>query len=301
MKANQSRTKDKRNDDGEIGIRKQTLDKMLRHKHSADMIALYVFLNYTALWQRTSQPKATVGYIAKGLHWGVNKVRRIKKLLVQRGLIEDLCVTDPKSKRVTGWYVRVAYFHPNCFREGGDQESTLAVSPEVVKWEPNALRANKINALRPNNTHTKRPQGGLSVSEMADRIYEAYPKKEGTSEAKAAIRRALKNVDYETLLSATKRFARHVSCKEYRYIPRPKRWYDGGFYLDKRSLSLPGRTGPQEEEELEEAEREKAEIEDAERHPELPEFLRDCDRAGVEPTLASFKSWLKETGRENDE
>src|SRR5215475_8464946 len=96
----------------EICISKQTLDKLLRHNNSADMIALYVFLNDVGLWQRTNKPRATVGYIAKGLHWGVDKVRRIKGLLVQRGMIENLRSIDPESKKITGWYVRVCYFHP---------------------------------------------------------------------------------------------------------------------------------------------------------------------------------------------
>src|SRR6266581_2528179 len=121
MKPNESKDKSKRNDEGHeiLIIRKQTLDKLLRHKHSDDMIALYMFLSYTALWQRTNQPHATVGFIAKGLHWGVNKVRRIKALLVQRGMIEDLCSIDPQSKRVTGWHIRVSYFHPHENSEGG--------------------------------------------------------------------------------------------------------------------------------------------------------------------------------------
>ena len=169
--------KSKRTGDGnEIRIRKQTLDKLLRHKRSDDMIALYVFLNYTALWQRTNQPRATVGFIAKGLCWGVNKVRRIKSLLAQRGMIEDLCSVDPESKQITGWYVRVCYFHPDYFREGG--KATLTILPRVAKRDPNALRANSRNALRA-TTRNGKPSRVVSSSfsdytEEEVRIIEAY-------------------------------------------------------------------------------------------------------------------------------
>ncbi len=147
MEANKSKTKCKRNDEGdEILIRKQTIDKLLRHKCSDDMIALYVFLSYTALWQRTNQPHATVSFIAKGLSWGVNKVRRIKALLAQRGMIEDLCSVDPQSKQITGWHVRVSYFHPHGFREGGNDKPPSRFRHSVDSRPPNAFRSDNTRA-----------------------------------------------------------------------------------------------------------------------------------------------------------
>ena len=154
MKTNNGTRKGKQKPRDGIFLSKQTLDKLLGHKQSDAMIALYVFLNYTALWQETNQPKATVEFIARGIGWGVNKVREIKSLLVQAGLIEDVCTVDPQSKRITGHYIRVSYFHPHCFGEDG--KATLTVLPRVAKQEANALRANNSNALRPNKLSKER-------------------------------------------------------------------------------------------------------------------------------------------------
>jgi hypothetical protein len=88
-----------------------------------------------ALWQSTNRPHATVEYVAKGLKWGIAKVRNNKRALEALGFIEDIKQTGA-SGRVTGWYVGVKYFHPIDKPEGGESHS--------VDSEPtNALRANK--------------------------------------------------------------------------------------------------------------------------------------------------------------
>ena len=72
---------------GGFYLSKQTLDKLLGHKsgRGADMIALLVFYHYTALWQASDQPHATVAFVAKGLHWGLDKAREIRNLLKEAG------------------------------------------------------------------------------------------------------------------------------------------------------------------------------------------------------------------------
>jgi hypothetical protein len=44
--------------------------------------------------------------------------------------------------------VKLRYFHPTGFQEGGATTSTLLILPPVVKSDPNALRAVSTNALR---------------------------------------------------------------------------------------------------------------------------------------------------------
>jgi hypothetical protein len=129
-----------------VFLSKQTLDTVLRHKsgRAADMIALLAFYHYTALWQRTNQPRANVNYLAKGLRWGCHKVRAIRALLLELNLIEDVRVTDPRTHKVKGWFTRVAFFHPTDF----PAKATLTVFHRVASSTTNALRSNRVNALR---------------------------------------------------------------------------------------------------------------------------------------------------------
>jgi len=138
---------------------------LLTQKNSDETIALVVFLQYHARRQKTNQPKATVGFIAKGLGWGLNKVRRVKKMLKKLDLIEDIQTRDDKGI-VSGHYVKVKYLMNESTLteiervdgllaskstlteiERVDGLSTLTVSPGVVKLNPNALREEEESAL----------------------------------------------------------------------------------------------------------------------------------------------------------
>jgi hypothetical protein len=138
MHDDKSHTKSKRTG---FFLSKQTLDKILRHKRAADMIALLTFYHYTGLWQRTNQPRAAIKFVAKKLRWGEAKARAVKNLLTRSGLIEDLCATDPQTKQITGWYVRLAYFHPLSFDKGGSAKPPSQFFHSVASRYPDALRA----------------------------------------------------------------------------------------------------------------------------------------------------------------
>ena len=71
--------------------------------------ATYTFYYYTAKWQQTNQPKCTTNYVSKGLHWDFRKVRRVKKQLIEFGLIEDARIVDSQTKRVQGYYIKMNY------------------------------------------------------------------------------------------------------------------------------------------------------------------------------------------------
>jgi hypothetical protein len=111
------------------------------------MIALLAFYHYTACWQKTNRPKASVKYVAKGLHWKPDKVRAIKSALRELNLIEDVRVVDPRSRKVKGWYVRLRFFQPT----SADFTYEKPPSPQnqrVDSGVTNALRADTENALR---------------------------------------------------------------------------------------------------------------------------------------------------------
>ena len=137
-------------------LSKQTLDAFWKQKNPAELIGLYCFYYYTAKWQKTNQPKATIAYCAKTLKWGMNKTRKNKQKLIDLNLIEDVRHIDKKSKKVKGWYVKVKYLweketHPISFGEGGEEKTTLPVLPQGGEMGGKCLSANTINALSVNN------------------------------------------------------------------------------------------------------------------------------------------------------
>lgn len=69
-------------------LTKQTLDIFLQQENPSELISLYTFYYYTAKWQKTNQPKCTTEYVSKVLHWSRTKVTKVKKQLIELGLIE---------------------------------------------------------------------------------------------------------------------------------------------------------------------------------------------------------------------
>lgn len=71
----------------------------------------------------------------------------------------------------------------------------------------------------------------------AERIYNAYPKKVSKGPAILAICKALKAVDFDLLLTATKAYARSVKhiqrgSEEWRRVPYPATWFNAQKWLD---------------------------------------------------------------------
>jgi hypothetical protein len=170
-----------------FAISKQTMDDLMKDSTSraGDAIALLAFYNYTALWQDTNQPRATVEYVAKGLHWGLEKVRQIKGDLRALGYIEDIQQRDPKTNRVVGTYVRLKYFHPTEKPKGGEPVhpqdfSTPGKKPEcgpsqtVETKEANALKSDKGNACTPDKgnacTTPRAPREGVYAQSHAESL-----------------------------------------------------------------------------------------------------------------------------------
>jgi hypothetical protein len=128
-------------------LSKQTLDEFLKEDAPGDLIALYCFYYYTAKWQETNQPKASVQYVASGLHWGKDKVIKTKKRLEEIGLISDVRVVDETTKQVKAWYVKLNYIWKT---DTQIPQSQRVAKPESGFQEANALNANNINALSAN-------------------------------------------------------------------------------------------------------------------------------------------------------
>jgi len=149
-----------------IILTKQTMDKFLEYDNAAELIALYTFYYYTAKWQNTNHPKCTSDYVAKGLHWNRNKVIRVKKQLLEFGLIEDIRMIDQETKKVMGHYIKMNYIfkketvdETQCTQKPptgyGVLEASVPKSEGVDFKYTNALSTNNINALSTNNIRKK--------------------------------------------------------------------------------------------------------------------------------------------------
>lgn len=165
-----------------IVLSKAVLNLFLKNENEkpGDLISLYAFYYYTAKWQKTNQPYATIGYVSKGLKIGEHKVRRIKKELIKLGLIEDLQTTDASGK-ITGHYVLVKFIwraetvkqlnHPSENNKGGEK-TTLPENHSVGNGKGNALSFNNKNALSFNNKNItkKKSSPGKILNKKADRV-----------------------------------------------------------------------------------------------------------------------------------
>lgn len=143
-------------------LTKQTLDVFLRQENAAELIALYTFYYYTAKWQQTNQPKCTTDYVAKALHWNRGKVCKVKKQLVEFGLIEDVRIVDHVTKKVQGYYIKMNYIFKKETLEksqctsnpptGNEVQGASVPENEGVAFEyTNALSTNNTNALSTDN------------------------------------------------------------------------------------------------------------------------------------------------------
>lgn len=121
-------------------LSKQTFDLLLKQRNPGDLISLYTFYYYTAKWQRTNQPKASVAYVAKGLHWNKDKVIKVKKQLEELGLIEEIRRVDENTGKVLGWYIRIV--------DLWKVEEPHSSNPESGFQNPNAFSAVNKNAFK---------------------------------------------------------------------------------------------------------------------------------------------------------
>jgi len=69
----------------------------------------------------------------------------------------------------------------------------------------------------------------------AERIYQAYPRKEGHRKAITAILKALKQTSFDCLMEAVQEFARSPAGNRGSYIPHPTTWFNQGRWNDDRS------------------------------------------------------------------
>jgi hypothetical protein len=222
--------------DEPIVLSKFLLDRLLKENEFANLIALYIFYYYTAKWQKTNQPKATMNYVSQGLDWSGEKTKRIKKKLKELGLIEDV-VSKMNSGKIEGHYIKVHFIW------GVNHTTSLASSgkfPPVVNLGVNALSTNNINALSPFKLFSDNPPiiNGSITPKLFDTFWNIYPKKIGKGKAFTAWNKICNKSTKDkpswntikTVLIAQKKSERWV--EQYEYIPHASTWLNEFRWLD---------------------------------------------------------------------
>ncbi len=126
-------------------IFKGTYDLLLKQDEPLGLIALYNFYYYTAVWQKTNQPKATTSYAAYGLKISKTRIRRYKAKLMALGLIEEVVERSEDNSRIKYHFIKVKYYvgNPTRFLKGRK-------SKRVEKDKGNAYNAVKRNTYSDN-------------------------------------------------------------------------------------------------------------------------------------------------------
>ena len=259
-----------------IILTKQTLDIFLQQDNPAELIGLYTFYYYTAKWQNTNQIRCTTSYAANGLHMGEQKIRTLKKQLVDLGLIEDIAVRGNTNK-IEGHYIRVNYVFK---QETVEKYATLAKnhsvenenhgqshtcnfpqcgkSHSVENCETNALSDNNINALSdyksnalsadidimPNSSeNTQEETEKIKTAEIKsefETLWSMYPRKVGKKKAEASYTRARKHgTTFEQVKQGIENYKKQIEVKGTapEYIKHGSTWFGNECWNDEYNFA----------------------------------------------------------------
>lgn len=133
-------------DDEPMVFSKPLSDYLLSQPKAGNLIALYYFYYYTAKWQKTNQPKATTEYVAQGLGWTADSVRKFKSRLIDLKLITNI-VQKSEDGKIIGHFIKLNFIWTKekverILNVVSDGKTTLPKSLRVVFPETNALSSN---------------------------------------------------------------------------------------------------------------------------------------------------------------
>lgn len=129
-----------------LTISREIMDKILKEEECIYILAVYLFLYYTAKWQKTSNVKATNSYIMKGLGIGKDRFIKTKKTMIDLGLISVINRRD-ETGSFSGWYVHVNT--TNIRRLARGPETHLVGKPPSGFGDLPPLEENDPEVLKP--------------------------------------------------------------------------------------------------------------------------------------------------------
>ncbi len=202
-----------------ISIPKATVDLLLKQDEPAGLMSLYLFYYYTAIWQKTNQPRATTAYVAEGLKISVMRVRRYKSVLLELGLIKEVIVRSKDNKHIAHHFINVTFYksYPTRFAKGTKRN-------RVEKGKGNAYSTNKRNAYSNNKKKllvTAQNRDGLISSKKRSFSDKCSQKLEKVIRRK---RKICKKVDQAKWSAQFSRFRSTTKIKKSR-ITKILNWY----------------------------------------------------------------------------
>lgn len=251
------------NNDEPLVISKHLFDLILEQDDPSDLLALYLFYYYTAKWQKTDTPKVTNNYTANGLKWGITKVKKYRRILVELNLVK---ATQRKvNGTIVGHYLKINFIWSKVKVDKlnmvlpvntGEIPSGSILAP-VVETATNALSKNTNikNALGINKEKLYKRQKSNSTNLFGDELkilpkedkirisnfeefWRLYPKK--TDKGKTLLKweelctQKSKQEKRPTWIQVKTAIELQIKTKRWRdgYIPLPATWLNQYRWLD---------------------------------------------------------------------
>lgn len=225
-----------------IILSKYLLDILLKEPNPADLIGLYCFYYYTSKWQGTNFPKATTTYSAKGMNWGVDKTRSVKKRLKELGLIEDV-TRRGLGGEVTGHFVKINFVWS--LNHIGEFPSPMK-NPGLGKTAVNTLITNNKNTFFEDEDFSNKEKDDSSnsinssvpiVPSQFSMFWNLYPKHKDQGKAmtawdKICNRPTSKRPTWRQIKKAIVAQKKTERWEDPQYIPFPATWLNQSRWLD---------------------------------------------------------------------
>jgi hypothetical protein len=217
--------------DEPIVLSKHLLDVLLKEANFASLLALYTFYYYTAKWQKTDQPKATLNYVCKGIGWSDTTVKKIKKQLKELGLIEDVVVKD--NNIITGHFIKVNFIW---IKDNIPTSESIPPMGSPSGGESTQVENTPPNALNPNRESISSLKKNKIVPKLFDRFWHIYPKKVGKGDALSAWLKICSRKEepptWEQVMNAVIEQIKTPQWQKKELIPNPATWLNGRKWLN---------------------------------------------------------------------
>ena len=140
-------TKDYKKHPPVINLTKTTMDILKDKDKSGELVGLYLWYCYVAVWQDTATIWASVEYMHKLTKWSAEKIRRLRKTLLELGLIEDAQGREDGGN-FGRRYVRVHYLSVLSSAVVPKSRSTVNQSPIYLESNKKCLEINNYRQPR---------------------------------------------------------------------------------------------------------------------------------------------------------
>ncbi len=214
-------------------VPKQLIEIFLKEEYCENLLMLYSFYYYTAKWQGTSIPRSTTEYTSRGLNWGVDKVRRTKKKLIELGLVEDLTTSDETGK-ITGHFIKVNLLQISYTTKTTLLDSHPVVSTQAIKNKENT---NKRNHLPVRSEEEALFPDGYITPKLFESFWTIYPRKIDRGKTLSKWLTICKypksnKPTWEVIQKAIQNQKKSQRWQELKYIPHPTTWLNQRRWLD---------------------------------------------------------------------